>query len=90
MSLLLLLSITGLPGKKDIGCDHRDDDKHPVLALEAQNGEGFNKKLHDARLVQAEHMPFAEKNVLFMYYSRGCVFRHPACPDDASLSKSDG
>ena len=67
MSLLLLLSITGLPGKKDIGCDHRDDDKHPVLALEAQNGEGFNKKLHDACLIQAEHMPLAEKNVFFMY-----------------------
>lgn len=86
----MLLSIIGLPGKKDIGRDHCDDDKHPVLALEAQKGEGFNEKLHDARLIQAECMSFAEKNVLFMYYSRRCIFRPAVCPDDASLSKSDG
>ena len=82
--------IAGAKNDKNKNCDDRNDDKHPVLALETQNGEGFNKKLHDACLIQAEHMPLAEKNVFFMYYSRGCVFQPPACPDDASLSKSDG
>jgi hypothetical protein len=90
VSPLPLFSTTGSPGEQRIGRDHRDDNQHPILALEAQKSEGFNEKLHDACLIQAQHKPFAEKNILFLYYSGRGVFGAAAGPDEASLSKSDG
>jgi hypothetical protein len=38
--------MTGDPGKDDVDCDHSNDDKHPVLAVEAQEVEMLNEKMH--------------------------------------------
>jgi hypothetical protein len=38
--------IAALPNEQDIGGDQADHDKHPVLDLEAQNGEMLDQKLH--------------------------------------------
>jgi hypothetical protein len=41
--------IAGLPNEQSIGGDHANHDQHPVLDLEAQNGETLDQKLHRSR-----------------------------------------
>jgi hypothetical protein len=41
--------IAGRPGEQHKGGDQADHDKHPVLDLEAQNGEMLDQKLHLSR-----------------------------------------
>jgi hypothetical protein len=41
--------IASLPDIKNKSGDQANHDKHPILALEAQNSEGLNKKLHRSR-----------------------------------------
>jgi len=38
--------IAGFPNEQNEGGDHANHDKHPVLHLEAQNGEMLDQKLH--------------------------------------------
>jgi hypothetical protein len=42
----LLDPVAGFPSEPDKGGDHANHDKHPVLDLEAQNGEMLDQKVH--------------------------------------------
>jgi hypothetical protein len=41
--------IASLPDEKKKGCDHPDQDQHPVLAFETEKRKTLNEKLHRPR-----------------------------------------
>jgi hypothetical protein len=41
--------IASLPDEKKKGCDHPDQDQHPVLAFETEKRKTLNEKLHRSR-----------------------------------------
>jgi hypothetical protein len=41
--------IASLPDEKEKGCDHPDQDQHPVLAFETEKRKMLNEKLHCSR-----------------------------------------
>jgi hypothetical protein len=61
--------IAGFPNEQDKGGDHANHDKHPVLHLEAQNGEMLDQKLHrSGPPFFGEDRRFSGRNVLFIYF----------------------
>jgi hypothetical protein len=38
--------IASLPHEKKKGCDHPDQDQHPILAFETEKRKTLNEKLH--------------------------------------------
>jgi hypothetical protein len=60
--------IAGLPNEQNIGGDQADHDKHPVLDLEAQNGETLDQKLHRSRPLFGQDKRFGDGNILFLYF----------------------
>jgi hypothetical protein len=68
--------IAGFPYKKNESRNHSSHDKHPVLAIEPQNSEMLNKKLHRARprllcrksILFVQDNRFGAKNILFLYF----------------------
>jgi hypothetical protein len=65
--LTVLDPIAGLPNEQNIGGDQANHDKHPVLDLEAQNGETLDQKLHRSRPLFGQDKRFGDRNILFLY-----------------------
>ena len=68
--LAVLDPIAGLQNEQDIGGDHANHDKHPVLDLEAQNGEMLDQKLHRFRPLFGQDKRFDGRNILFLYFQK--------------------
>jgi hypothetical protein len=60
--------VAGFPSEPDKGGDHANHDKHPVLDLEAQNGEMLDQKLHFSRPLFGQDKRFGDRNILFLYF----------------------
>jgi hypothetical protein len=65
----LVLGSAGLPNEKKESRDQASREEHPILAVETQDGEMPNQKLHRCR-----HLPFwaqdkrcSGKNILYLY-----------------------
>jgi hypothetical protein len=63
-----LAAIAGFPNEQNEGGDHGKHDEHPVLYLEAQNGEMLDQKLHFPRLLCGHDKRFGGGNILFLYF----------------------
>jgi hypothetical protein len=50
--------IPRFPDEKNEGCDQSNHDKHPVLAIETENREMIDEKLHRIRPTFVEGKPF--------------------------------
>jgi hypothetical protein len=60
-------TIAGLPDEKNKGRDQASHDKHPVLALETQNGKMLDQELHRRRPLFMQDKRSSSVNILFIY-----------------------
>ena len=61
-------SIAADPDERHKGRDQADEDQHPVLAFEAQNGEVLHEKMHRSRLVLGK-IGVLNKEIYYFYLS---------------------